>query len=84
MSSDNKYDRQLRLWGASGQKCISESRVCLLNASATGTETLKNLILPGIGFVCIIDATRVSACDVANNFFVTSADIGRPRGEVRK
>lgn len=47
MATDNKYDRQLRLWGGSGQKALMEANILLVNASATGTETLKNLVLPG-------------------------------------
>lgn len=49
MATDNKYDRQLRLWGPSGQKALMEAHILLVNASATGTETLKNLVLPGGG-----------------------------------
>mmetsp|Transcript_22553 Transcript_22553/g.33400 ORF Transcript_22553/g.33400 Transcript_22553/m.33400 type:complete len:623 (+) Transcript_22553:138-2006(+) len=55
MATDNKYDRQLRLWGANGQKKLSESCIVLVNATAAGTETLKNLVLPGIGRFHIID-----------------------------
>ncbi|CAN0418964.1 unnamed protein product, partial [Ectocarpus sp. 13 AM-2016] len=47
MATDNKYDRQLRLWGGSGQKALMEANILLVNAGATGTETLKNLVLPG-------------------------------------
>lgn len=47
MATDNKYDRQLRLWGSSGQKALMEANILLVNAGATGTETLKNLVLPG-------------------------------------
>jgi len=47
MATDNKYDRQLRLWGGAGQKALMEANILLVNASATGTETLKNLVLPG-------------------------------------
>lgn len=50
MATDNKYDRQLRLWGGSGQKALMEANILLVNASATGTETLKNLVLPGDSF----------------------------------
>lgn len=50
MTTDNKYDRQLRLWGGSGQKALMEANILLVNASATGTETLKNLVLPGDSF----------------------------------
>ena len=48
-AKDQKYDRQLRLWGANGQKALEEAHVCLINngAGAVGVETLKNLVLPG-------------------------------------
>jgi amyloid beta precursor protein binding protein 1 len=36
-----------RLWGADGQAGLERAKVCLINASATGTEILKNLVLPG-------------------------------------
>ena len=29
---DTKYDRQLRLWGARGQRALMESRILLINA----------------------------------------------------
>lgn len=46
-TQQRRYDRQIRLWGEEGQMALGMSHVCLLNASATGTETLKNLVLPG-------------------------------------
>ena len=52
----NKYDRQLRLWGATGQHALSqETCIWLIRATAAGTETLKNLILPGIASFMILD-----------------------------
>lgn len=42
-----KYDRQLRLWSSNGQEALENAHVCLINATATGTEILKNLVLPG-------------------------------------
>ena len=32
----NKYDRQIRLWGAQGQKRLSEARVALVGCSGAG------------------------------------------------
>uniref|UniRef100_A0A671TLC7 NEDD8-activating enzyme E1 regulatory subunit n=1 Tax=Sparus aurata TaxID=8175 RepID=A0A671TLC7_SPAAU len=46
-SKEQKYDRQLRLWGDHGQETLENAHVCLINATATGTEILKNLVLPG-------------------------------------
>ena len=42
-----RYDRQLRLWGEHGQEAMESSNICLINGSASGSETLKNLVLPG-------------------------------------
>ncbi|KAK3871146.1 hypothetical protein Pcinc_023708 [Petrolisthes cinctipes] len=77
-----KYDRQLRLWGDHGQVALESGHVCLINASASGTETLKSLVLPGLGSVTIIDDTKVTPQDVGNNFFVESESVGSARGEV--
>ncbi len=59
MATNNKYDRQLRLWGANGQKALSESCIILINATSAGTETLKNLVLPGVGSFHIIDDQQI-------------------------
>ncbi|ORZ36950.1 hypothetical protein BCR44DRAFT_1431168 [Catenaria anguillulae PL171] len=68
-----KYDRQLRLWQAHGQAALERAHVCLVNATATGTEILKNLVLPGIGAFTIVDGANVTLNDVGNNFFTILA-----------
>jgi len=61
MATNDKYDRQLRLWGANGQRALSNSRILLIGTSAAGTETLKNLVLPGVGeFVILDEASNLS------------------------
>uniref|UniRef100_A0A671LLB9 NEDD8-activating enzyme E1 regulatory subunit n=1 Tax=Sinocyclocheilus anshuiensis TaxID=1608454 RepID=A0A671LLB9_9TELE len=76
-SKEQKYDRQLRLWGDHGQEALENAHVCLIKATATGTEILKNLVLPGIGAFTIVDGHKVSGEDVGNNFFLTSSSIGK-------
>lgn len=82
MATDDKYDRQIRLWGPHGQKILSHSDVLLLGTSPAGTETLKNLILPGIRRFTVVDEGNVSERDLGNNFFVTVESIGKPRAQV--
>lgn len=55
----------------------------LLNAGAgvVGIETLKNLILPGIGTLTIVDEKIVSECDLGVNFFLAEESLGRSRAE---
>lgn len=82
MATDNKYDRQLRLWGPHGQRNLMESNILLVNADAAGTETLKNLVLPGVGRFTVADDQIVSEADLGTNFFVTANDLGKSRAEV--
>ena len=77
-----RYDRGVRLWGSAGQKAIEDAHVCLLGATATGCEALKNLVLPGIGMFTIVDGEEVSQADLGRNFFVTSDSVGTPRAKV--
>eukprot|EP01126_Amoeba_proteus_P047193 TRINITY_DN5377_c0_g1_i13.p1 TRINITY_DN5377_c0_g1~~TRINITY_DN5377_c0_g1_i13.p1 ORF type:complete len:387 (-),score=78.73 TRINITY_DN5377_c0_g1_i13:380-1426(-) len=78
---DKKYDRQLRLWGHHGQNRLQQVHVCLLGAGPAGTETLKNLVLPGIGRFSVIDGERVTHRDLGNNFFVEVSGVGKSRAE---
>jgi len=82
MATDDKYDRQIRLWGSHGQRLLSSSAVLLIGANASGTETLKNLILPAIGRFTVVDGELVNERDCGNNFFVTTDSIGQSRAKV--
>ncbi|CAG9824867.1 unnamed protein product [Phaedon cochleariae] len=77
-----KYDRQIRLWGDHGQKLLENSKVCLINATALGTEILKSLVLPGIGSFTIVDGEKVTEEDIGSNFFLDSDSIGMSRAQV--
>uniref|UniRef100_A0A8C9Q6J0 NEDD8 activating enzyme E1 subunit 1 n=1 Tax=Spermophilus dauricus TaxID=99837 RepID=A0A8C9Q6J0_SPEDA len=57
---------QIRLWGDHGQEALESAHVCLIHATATGTEILKNLVLPGIGSFTIVDGNQVSGEDAGN------------------
>jgi len=81
-SKERKYDRQLRLWGANGQAALEDAHVLFIPSGpmhAAGIETLKNLILPGIGHFTIVDGETVTETDLGVNFFLTEDDVGRSR-----
>ena len=50
-----RYDRQLRLWGEHGQTGLESARVLIIGVNATTAELAKNLVLPGIGAVTLLD-----------------------------
>jgi amyloid beta precursor protein binding protein 1 len=74
---------QLRLWGAKGQEALMNASILVLGSGPTATETLKNLVLPGIGRFAMVDSAMVEHSDLGNNFFVDSQAIGRSRAAVR-
>ena len=80
---EKRYDRQLRLWAASGQQALEDAHVLLLNSGpgVVGIEALKNLILPGIGSFTIVDENKVREEDLGVNFFLTEESLGRSRAE---
>jgi amyloid beta precursor protein binding protein 1 len=88
MATTDKYDRQLRLWGANGQRALGETHVVLVGPTAAGTEALKNLVLPGVGSFCVVDPAPsgsppplVTGHDVSCNFFLPSSAVGMTRAE---
>lgn len=92
-SKERKYDRQLRLWAASGQQALERSRVLLVNSDGSwgkqstgvsgvvGVEALKNLVLPGIGGFTIVDPAPVTEADLGVNFFLEEESLGKSRAE---
>ncbi len=89
-AKEKKYDRQLRLWAASGQQALEQSHVLLVIAdndddssgsSVAGVETLKNLVLPSIGNFTIADSAKVTEADLGINFFLRPQSLGQSRAE---
>ena len=76
-----RYDRQLRLWGIEGQRKLSSSTVICFGSCATAVETLKNLVLPGIGSFVVVDDATVCEVDFGTNFFLERSDLGRFRAD---
>ncbi|KAL5967667.1 NEDD8-activating enzyme E1 regulatory subunit [Taenia solium] len=68
LSREQRYDRQLRLWGDRGQEKLGSANVCVLGANAVGSELLKNLVLPGIGGFTIVDDAIVMKRDLGSKF----------------
>lgn len=80
-AKEKRYDRQLRLWAASGQAALEQAHILLINSGpgVAGVEALKNLILPGIGAFTIHDTAVVEECDLGVNFFLEESSLGKSR-----
>ena len=92
-AKERKYDRQLRLWAASGQQALEEAQVLLVNSDGpwgkgsnggtgvVGVEALKNLVLPGIGGFSVVDPATVEEPDLGVNFFLEQESLGKSRAK---
>ncbi|TID25865.1 putative ubiquitin-like activating enzyme protein [Venturia nashicola] len=82
-AKEKKYDRQLRLWAASGQAALEDAHLLLVQsedgAGVIGIETLKNLVLPGVGQYTILDSAIVKEEDLGVNFFLDEESLGSSR-----
>lgn len=50
-------------------------------SGVVGVETLKNLVLPGIGGFSIVDPATVTEADLGVNFFLEEESLGKSRAE---
>ena len=80
MATQDKYDRQLRMWGSEGQSKLNKASILCLGISAVGTELLKNLVLPGIGEIKIVSDRLAEERDLGNNFFIDPQEVGQLYG----
>lgn len=62
---------------------LENAHILLINSGAgvVGLETLKNLVLPGIGNFTIQDSAIVSEADLGVNFFLEEQQLGGYRAE---
>ena len=81
MATQDKYDRQLRMWGPEGQSKLNQASILCLGISPVGTELLKNLVLPGVGQIKIVSDRLAEERDLGNNFFVDPRQLGMAYGQ---
>jgi ubiquitin-like 1-activating enzyme E1 A len=71
-----RYDRQVRVWGAEAQLRIQKAKVLFIGLKGIQVEAAKNLVLAGVSVV-IYEPMAVQASDLAYNFFLSQADVGQ-------
>jgi len=78
------YDRQIRLWGMEAQQRMRNATILVVNLKGTATETIKNIVLAGIGKLIIMDEENVSEEDLGAGFFFQDSDVGSKRVEAAR
>ena len=77
----SRIDRQIRIKGWDQEK-LSNTKVVVIGAGATGNEVVKNLALLGIGNIMVIDSDIVEESNLSRTLFFNDLDIGKSKAEV--
>ena len=75
----NYYSRSIFTYGIETLKKLSEMKVLIIYMRVLGVETVKNIILSGIGEVDIFDPTIVNIKGLGSNFFLSEEDVCKKR-----
>lgn len=83
---DTRYNRQLMMpeWGLDRQAKLTQSKVCVIGAGGVKTTLLTALAAAGVGTIDIIEFDTVELSNLNRQTLFTTADIGRPKGEVAR
>ncbi|MBD3229424.1 MAG: hypothetical protein GF329_14665 [Candidatus Lokiarchaeota archaeon] len=80
--SQERYDRQVRIWGTEGQKKINNTKILLVGAGGTGCEIIKNLTLLGFGEIHVVDLDIIEISNLNRQFFFYDDVVGKYKAEV--
>ena len=78
---ESLYSRQLYVMGHDAQRRMQDSSVLIVGLDGLGVEAAKNVILAGVKSVDLHDNTPTSYTDLGSQFYLTEADLGKPRAE---
>ena len=77
----NTFDRQIRMFGPTGQQALSECRVAILGLGGIGSLVAEYLARLGIGYFCLVDHDKVEDSNLSR---VVGADMSDVLGQVSK
>ncbi|KAG1679642.1 hypothetical protein FOA52_006159 [Chlamydomonas sp. UWO 241] len=81
---ENLHSRQLAVYGREAMRRMAGAAVLISGLNGLGVEIAKNVILAGVRSVTIHDTADVRTRDLAAQFYLTEADVGRNRAEACK
>ena len=61
---------------------MSWATVLIVGLKGLGVEVAKNIALAGVKSLTLYDPAPVQLADLSSQFFLTPADVGKPRDEV--
>lgn len=74
-----RFDRQVRVFGPSGQRVLEALKVAVVGVGGTGSLVAEQLARAGVQDVVLIDSDRVEVSNLSRLFGATANDIGNSK-----
>lgn len=81
---ESLYSRQLYVLGKDAMLRMQKSAVLVVGLKGLGVEIAKNVALAGVKSLSLYDPEPVALQDLSSQFFLTEADVGKPRAEASR
>ena len=76
------YSRQLAVLGHEAMSKMQSSNVLIVGMGGLGLEIAKNVTLGGVRSLSIFDPAPATMLDLSSQYYMTEADVGKPRAAV--
>ena len=84
IDAGERYERQIRAFGVTGQRILSSLRIGIVGLGGTGTIILQELVHLGVNNFLLLDPDTVEATNLNRLIGATLADVGRSKVKVAK
>lgn len=81
-ASDERFSRQVLLFGETGQRRLRELTVAIVGAGGGGSLIAQSLAYLGVGGIIVIDHDIVKRLNLSRIVGATLADIGKPKVDI--
>jgi hypothetical protein len=82
--ADQRYDRQVRAFGAEGQARLRDARVAVIGAGGTGSFVAHQLAHLGVGQMLLVDHDTVDTSNLNRLLGATPSDVGMAKVAVAR
>jgi molybdopterin/thiamine biosynthesis adenylyltransferase len=78
-ADEARYERQVRLFGAEGQRRLKMARALVVGAGGLGSSVSVYLAVAGVGRIVVVDGDVVEISNLNRQILHGAIDIGRPK-----
>ncbi len=80
--NEERYDRQVRAFGASGQSALMSLRVGVVGCGGTGSAVVEQLVRLGVGHIVVIDPDVMEESNLTRVYGSSQDDVVKGRHKV--